>query len=193
MRIFQSLYDRVLRWSVHPHARRYLAGLSVAEATFFPVPPDVMLAPMVLADRASAWRLATLTTVASVVGGIVGYAIGYLALELILPWLTLAGQEPAYLRAVDAFTRFGILFVVVAGFTPIPFKMITLAAGALTMPLPGFVLGAVLGRGARFFLVAALIWAGGPHAAERLRLWVDAIGWLVIALLGLIGVLVWLQ
>lgn len=190
MRIFQGLYDRVLVWSRHRHARRYLAGLSVAEATVFPVPPDVMLAPMVLADRDSAWRLALLTTVASVVGGLIGYVIGWLALELVYPWIERAGYTDAYEQAVQAFADYGIWFVVIAGFTPIPFKIITIAAGALGMPVAGFVLGSFIGRGARFFLVAGLIYSGGRNAAANLRTWVDALGWAGIAIACII-VLIW--
>jgi len=187
--VFRALYDRVLGWSRHRHAARYLAGLSFAEATFFPIPPDVMLAPMVLADRARAWSLALWTTLASVAGGVVGYLIGWLGLEFIYPLIERVGYEAYYLQAVDAFRDYGIWFVIVAGFTPIPFKIITIAGGALLMPLPGFVVGSLIGRGARFYLVAALIWAGGERMADRLRLWVDAIGWSVIGLVVLGGVI----
>jgi membrane protein YqaA with SNARE-associated domain len=187
--VFRALYDRVLGWSRHRHAARYLAGLSFAEATFFPIPPDVMLAPMVLADRARAWSLALWTTLASVAGGVVGYLIGWLGLEFIYPLIERVGYESYYLQAVEAFRDHGIWFVIVAGFTPIPFKIITIAGGALLMPLPGFILGSLIGRGARFYLVAALIWAGGERMADRLRLWVDAIGWSVIGLVVLGGVI----
>ena len=191
--MFRSLYDRVLTWSGHPHATRYLVGLSFAEATFFPVPPDVMLAPMVLADRARAWSLALLTTVASVAGGLVGYLIGWLGLELIYPLIARVGYEHYYLEAVEAFREYGIWFVIVAGFTPIPFKIITIAGGALLMPLPGFVIGSLVGRGARFFLVAGLVWSGGPRMAERLRGWVDAIGWSVVILIVIAGAVYWMR
>ena len=187
--MFRGLYDRVLIWSRHRHARRYLAGLSVAEATFFPIPPDVMLAPMVLADRSRAWSLALLTTLASVAGGAIGYLIGWLGIELVHPLIERAGYLHHYQRAVAAFGDYGIWFVIVAGFTPIPFKIITIAGGALLMPLPGFILGSIVGRGARFFLVAGLIWAGGERIADRLRNWVDAIGWTVIVLMILAGLI----
>jgi membrane protein YqaA with SNARE-associated domain len=190
--VFQALYDRVLVWSRHRYAARYLAGLSFAEATFFPIPPDVMLAPMVLAERSRAWSLALLTTLFSVAGGVAGYVIGWLGLELIYPLIERVGYEGYYLEAVEAFREYGIWFVIVAGFTPIPFKIITIAGGALLMPLPGFVLGSLIGRGARFYLVAALIWAGGERMAERLRGWVDAIGWSVVALLVIAGAVYWL-
>lgn len=190
--MFKGLYDRVLVWSRHRHARRYLAGLSFSEATFFPVPPDVMLAPMVLADRASAWRLALLTTLTSVIGGLFGYLIGLLSIEAVLPLIERFGQLDAYETAVAAFQDYGVWFVILAGFTPIPFKIITIAAGALGAPLIGFVVGSLIGRGARFYLVAALIWAGGERAADRLREWIDLLGWLVVAAVAVGGLVWWL-
>lgn len=189
--IFSPLYDMVLRWSRHRHAERYLYGLTVAEATFFPIPPDVMLAPMVLAERRRAWRLAAFTTLASVLGGMIGYLLGWLALEAVMPIIERAGQVDTYERAVAAFQQYGIWFVVVAGFSPIPYKLITIAAGALGMPLLGFVLASVVGRGGRFFLVATIIYLGGEHAAVRLRAWVDALGWLVVVAAVAAGIVVW--
>ena len=190
--MFRRLYDRVLVWSRHRHARRYLAGLSFAEATFFPVPPDVMLAPMVLAERSAAWRLAFLTTVSSVIGGLFGYLIGWLAIEAVLPLIERVGYLGAYQAAVGAFESYGVWFVMLAGFTPIPFKIITIAGGALGAPMLGFLVGSVVGRGARFYLVASIIWAGGERAAERLGDWVDLIGWLVVAAAALGGLVWWL-
>ncbi len=189
--IFTPIYDRVLAWSRHRHAERYLFGISMAESIFFPIPPDVMLAPMVLANRARAWWLAGMTTLASVIGGVIGYLLGYWALELILPLIERAGYASAYEHAVEAFTTYGIWFVILAGFSPIPFKLITVAAGALGMPWLGFVLGAVIGRASRFYMVAGIIYAGGERAAEHLRSWVDRIGWAVVGLAMLVALL-WL-
>jgi membrane protein YqaA with SNARE-associated domain len=188
--MFTALYDRVLGWARHRHAERYLAGMSMAESFFFPIPPDVMLAPMVLAQRHRAWWLATLTTVASVLGALIGYLIGYLALDAIFPLIERVGYAEKYAAAVEAFAVYGIWAVIVAAFTPIPFKLITIAGGALSMGLPGFVIGSLIGRGARFFLVAALIWAGGQRAAQHLRSWVDLIGWTVVVL-AIAGGLLW--
>ena len=163
--IFSPIYDRVLMWAQHPKAQTYLILVSFIEAIFFPIPPDVMLAPMVLANRAKAWLLATVTMLASVAGGLVGYLLGFWALELILPVIEKAGYGEAYLSAVDAFNQYGIWFVILAGFSPIPFKLITIAAGALAMPWWGFIAGSLIGRGARFFMVAGIIYAGGARAA----------------------------
>lgn len=193
MRLFRPIYDRVLTWSRHRHARRYLGGLSFAESVFFPIPPDVMLAPMVLARRNEAWSLALLTTVTSVLGGLAGYLIGWLALDLVFPLIERIGYVEKYDQAVEMFETWGIAFVIVAGFTPIPFKIITIAGGALLMPLPAFVLGSVIGRGARFFLVAGLIRVGGERMAEHLREYVDLLGWLVIALGVIVAVVLGLR
>lgn len=183
MRLFGPLYDRVLGWAAHPKARWYLGALSFAESSFFPVPPDVMLAPMTLARPIDAWRLAMLTTAASVLGGVLGYLIGYFALDLVEPWMVSAGYWEGYLQVRGWFQTWGFWAVLAAGFSPIPYKLFTIAAGALAMFLPAFVLASVIGRGGRFFLVAGLIrWGGAPMEA-RLRRNVEFLGWLLVGLL----------
>ena len=189
MKIFSALYDRALRWTAHPHAERYLVGLSFAESSFFPIPPDVMLAPMTLAQPKRGWRFAILTTAASVVGGLAGYAIGWLALDAIEPLLRSLGYWDSYTRSTEWFVTWGFLAVLVAGFSPIPYKVFTIAAGALHMLLPAFVIASLVGRGGRFFLVAGLIIWGGEGMERRLRKHVDTLGWLVV-ILGVIAVLV---
>jgi membrane protein YqaA with SNARE-associated domain len=182
LRLFGPLYDRVLGWADHPHAERYLGILSFAESSFFPIPPDVMLAPMCLADRARAWRFATITTITSLLGGIAGYAIGYWLLEAIEPWLHNMGYWPAYLKGRQWFDDWGIWAVFVAGFSPIPYKIFTISAGAAALNLPGFIIASLIGRGARFFLVSGLIVAGGERMATALPKYVERIGWLVVVL-----------
>jgi membrane protein YqaA with SNARE-associated domain len=183
MRIFGPLYDRVLGWAAHPKARWYLGALSFAESSFFPVPPDVMLAPMTLARPVDAWRLATLTTITSVAGGVLGYFIGYFALDLVEPWIVSAGYWEGYLQVQDWFRTWGFWAVLAAGFSPIPYKLFTIAAGALAMFMPAFVLASLVGRGGRFYLVAGLIrWGGAPMEAQ-LRRHVEFLGWLVVGLL----------
>jgi membrane protein YqaA with SNARE-associated domain len=183
MRLFGPLYDRVLGWAAHPKARWYLGGLSFAESSFFPVPPDVMLAPMTLARPLDAWKLALLTTLTSVAGGLLGYAIGYFALDLVEPWLRTAGYWEGYLQVRDWFQEWGFWAVLAAGFSPIPYKLFTIAAGAMAMFLPAFALASLVGRGGRFFLVAGLIrWGGAPMEAH-LRRNVEFLGWLLVGLL----------
>ena len=183
MRLFGPLYDRVLGWAAHPRARWYLGALSFAESSFFPVPPDVMLAPMALARPVDAWRLAALTTITSVLGGVLGYLIGFFALDLVEPWMVSAGYWDGYLQVRGWFETWGFWAVLAAGFSPIPYKLFTIAAGALAMFMPAFVLASVIGRGGRFFLVAGLIrWGGAPMEA-RLRQNVEFLGWLLVGLL----------
>lgn len=160
--------------------------MSFAESSFFPIPPDVMLAPMSLANPRQAWRLALLTTLTSVAGGIFGYAIGYFAIDAVLPWLQESPYWPAYQTAVEWFGRWGFWAVFVAGFSPIPYKMFTIAAGALAMALLPFTLASIVGRGMRFFLVAALMAWGGARMEEKLHRYVDRLGWasVVLAIIG---------
>lgn len=190
MRLFSPLYERVLQWSGHPQAERYLAGLSFAESSFFPIPPDVLLAPMALAKPARGMRYAAVTTIWSVLGGLAGYVIGWLALDWITPILQAAGYWDGYLRANAWFAEWGFLAVLAAGFSPIPYKVFTISAGALNMFLPIFVVASVLGRGARFFLVAGLVVLGGEPMERKLKQHVDTIGWLTLALI-VVAVLVY--
>jgi membrane protein YqaA with SNARE-associated domain len=187
MRLFGPLYDRVLGWARHPHAVRYLGGLSFAESSFFPTPPDVMLAPMCVADRASAWRYATITTIASLLGGVAGYAVGYFLFEQIEPWLHDMGYWPAYLKGKEWFDNWGIWAVFVAGFSPIPYKIFTISAGVVVLNFPGFVIASLIGRGARFFLVAGLVVAGGERMEAFLPKYVERIGWITVALVVVVG------
>jgi membrane protein YqaA with SNARE-associated domain len=181
MRLFGPLYERVLGWARHPHAERYLGALSFAESSFFPIPPDVMLAPMCLADRNRAWRFATTTTITSLLGGIAGYAIGYFLFEAVEPWLHEMGYWSAYLEGRDWFAAYGVWAVFVAGFSPIPYKIFTITAGVAVLNFPGFVIASLVGRGARFFLVAGLIVAGGEKMEAMIPKYVERIGWAVVA------------
>ena len=190
MKLFETLYDRVLAWSAHRYAERYLAALSFAESSFFPIPPDVMLAPMTLARPERGWRYAAVTTVASVIGGIAGYAIGWIAIDAIAPTIERLGYLETYGRATAWFEDYGFFAILAAGFSPIPYKIFTIAGGALTMFFPGFVLASIIGRGARFFLVAGIIVFGGPRMEPLLRRYIDRIGWACVALI-IVGVIIW--
>lgn len=182
MRWFSSLYDRAMRWAVHPHAPRYLCALAFAESSFFPLPPDVMLAPMALADPPRAWRFALLATVASVLGGALGYLIGYFAFEAVAPLLHHWGYWAQYEEAARWFDRWGFWTVFLAGFSPIPYKVFTISAGVTEMGFVPFVLASLIGRGGRFFLVAGLMAWGGERMAALLRRYVDRIGWVLVIL-----------
>ena len=183
MQLFSSLYERVMVWSRHRNAPHYLAGLSFSESSFFPIPPDVMLAPMAMAAPQRAWYFALITTVASVAGGLFGYLIGVFAFDLVEPLLRDAGYFDKYLQARSWFDEWGFWAIFLAGFSPIPYKVFTITAGVISMALLPFVLASVIGRGARFFLVAALMAWGGARMEATLKLYIDRIGWLMVALL----------
>ena len=190
MQIFSPLYRHAMVWSRHQRAPWYLGSLSFAESSFFPIPPDVMLAPMCLARPARAWWFALLTTLASVAGGLFGYGIGYYAFDAIEPWLRDSRYWESYLIAVRWFDHWGFWAVFIAGFSPIPYKVFTVAAGALSMALLPFTLASLIGRGARFFLVAGLMAWGGARMEAVLHRYVDRLGWATIALL-VLGVLIY--
>ncbi|HEY0974774.1 MAG TPA: YqaA family protein [Solimonas sp.] len=188
--MFSKLYQWMLRVSRHPHADWYLGGISFAESSFFPIPPDVMLAPMALA-RPQQWiRLATLTTVTSVLGGLFGYTIGYFLLDAVLPLLASAGYREAYDTAVAWFAEYGFWAIFIAGFTPVPYKIFTICAGAAHMALLPFLIGSIVGRGGRFFLVAGLVRLLGPSFEKHLLRYVDAIGWALLVLI-VAGLAIW--
>ena len=189
MKVFSPLYNKAMIWARHRRAPWYLAALSTAESSFFPIPPDVMLAPMCLAKPYRAWWLATLTTVTSVIGGILGYLLGLLAFDLVEPWLHRVGYWEYYLQVKDWFARYGFWAVFMAGFSPIPYKMFTITAGVISMAIPPFILASIIGRGGRFFLVAGLMRWGGARMEGLLRKYVDRIGWVMVALVILVFVL----
>ena len=177
MKLFGPLYELVLTWSRHRHAERYLAGMSFAESSFFPIPVDVMLAPMCLAKRSQSWRYAAIAAIFSVLGGLAGYAIGLGAFDLIEPWLAESHYWAAYETSRDWFDRYGVWVIFIAGFSPIPYKVFTIAAGVAALNLPAFFIASVIGRGARFFLVAGLVVLGGDKLETKLRKHVEWIGW----------------
>ena len=164
----------------------YLSVLSFTESSFFPIPPDVMLIPMCLAKPVRGWRYAALCTTFSILGGIVGYLIGKLAFGAIEPWLMGSSYAGAFTQAVGAFEKWGFWYILLAGFTPIPYKVFTISAGVVGMPFMAFVAGSAVGRGGRFFLVAGLIRLGGENFAGRMREYIDLIGWGILAVAAII-------
>ncbi|MEE4376941.1 MAG: YqaA family protein [Candidatus Competibacteraceae bacterium] len=180
--LFSALHDRVMSWARHSHAPWYLAVLSFAESSFFPIPPDVMLAPMALTQPKRAWYFAGLTTVTSVLGGVFGYVIGLFLFELIEPLLHQAGYWDTYLRANSWFQVWGFWAIFLAGFSPIPYKIFTIAAGTIFMPIVPFILASAIGRGARFFMVAGLMRWGGARMESMLRTHIDRLGWITLGI-----------
>jgi membrane protein YqaA with SNARE-associated domain len=183
MRIFSAIYDKVLSWAEHPHAPYYLVGLSFTEASFFPIPPDLMLAPMALSQPKRAWWYATLTTIFSVLGGLFGYLLGMFFITLIEPAIIYFGYLDTYHTAQSWFQTWGFWALLCAGFTPIPYKLFTIAGGALGMSIFPFIAASIIGRGGRFFLVSALILMGGEKMKNALRRYIDWLGWLLLVII----------
>jgi len=181
--IFAGMYNRVMQWAAHPHAERYLIGVSIFESIFFPVPTALMVAPMAIAKPERAVRIALIATSMSVLGGIVGYYLGFFAISAIEPILQDVGYWDKYMTAQRWFEEWGFWAVVIAGFSPIPFKLFTLSAGALSMSLLPFILAALVGRSAHFFLVSlAMAWAG-PKLEPVVRKYIEWLGWVTVLLI----------
>jgi membrane protein YqaA with SNARE-associated domain len=183
LKLFTSLYDKALIWARHPKATWYLSGMSFAESSFFPIPPDVMLMPMSLATPQKAFYYAWLTTIFSLLGGLLGYAIGYWAIDLILPFINSMGYAHKMEQVQAFFTEYGVWVIFIAGFSPVPYKLFTITAGATSMALLPFMLASFIGRGARFYLVAGLMKWGGAKMEASIRKWVDWLGWGFVLLL----------
>lgn len=190
MRIFSALYDKAMIWAKHPHAPRYLACLSFAESAVFPLPPDIMLVPMTLAKPENSKWYAGITTIASVLGGLVGYALGFFFIALIQPYLVKFGYAHTYQYVLNWFSTHGLWVMFVAAFSPIPYKLFTIAGGAMHMPLLPFVVACSLGRAARFYLVSGLISWGGERIERILKIYIDAIGWALV-IVALLGYAIW--
>jgi membrane protein YqaA with SNARE-associated domain len=161
--MLRSLYERTLAAAGHRHASAWLALVSFVESSIFPIPPDVMLIPMVLADRTKWIRIAAICTLASVLGGLAGYAIGLFLFDTIgQALLDLYGYGEKFAAFGEMYNEWGAWIVFGAGVTPFPYKVITIASGVTRLDLLVFVIASVLARGLRFFLVCGLLWRFGP-------------------------------
>ncbi len=161
--MLQRTYDRVMGLAAHRQAIWWLAAISFIESSVFPIPPDVLLIPMVLAARPHAWRIALVCTLASVAGGLFGYGIGMFLYETLgRPLLEFYGYGTEFESFRARYNEWGAWIVAGAGLTPFPYKLITLASGATGLDLATFTIASLLSRGARFFMVAALLWWIGP-------------------------------
>ena len=162
--LLKRIYDWTMGLAGHRHAVRWLAIVSFAESSFFPIPPDVMLIPMILAQRAHAWMLATLCTCASVFGGIAGYGIGFLLFESVgRPIVELYGYTDEFARFQEYYQVYGAWIVAVFALTFLPYKVVTIASGVAALEPVSFITASVLGRGFRFFAAAAVLRYFGPQ------------------------------
>lgn len=161
--MLKATYDWMMRLAGHRHATPALFAVSFAESSFFPIPPDVMLMPMVLAWRDKAWWYATVATVASVLGGVAGYAIGFFLFEVVgQPILKLYGMADGFGQFAQWFNDYGVWILIIKGMTPIPYKVLTITAGAVHMNVLAFIGASIIARSMRFFLVAGLLYWFGP-------------------------------
>ncbi len=168
--LLRPLYDWTLRLAETPYALWALAAISFVESSVFPIPPDLLLIPMILARPDRAWLIAGVCTLASVAGGMAGWGLGYFLLEEVgRPVLELYGKADLIEPAKAQFNEWGVWAVVFAGITPFPYKVITIAAGMAEMNIWAFALASVFARGIRFFLIAALLWKYG----ERMRVFIE--------------------
>jgi membrane protein YqaA with SNARE-associated domain len=160
--VLNRLYNWTLTLSAHPNALMFLALISFIESSFFPIPPDLLLIPMVLAAPHKAWVYALVCTLSSVLGGIGGYIIGYGFFEVIgQPVLDFYHAAEKFEAVKELYNEHGVLIVFSAGFSPIPYKLFTIASGVTQMDLMSFTLSSFVGRGLRFFIIAALLWKFG--------------------------------
>jgi membrane protein YqaA with SNARE-associated domain len=178
MKIIRRLYDWTLRIAAHRHARVGLFGLAFAESSVFPLPPDLVLIPMCIAERQKAFLYAGICTLGSVLGGICAYFIGLLLYDTIgVRILEFYGYQEQFKNFQGLYNEWGAWIVLAGGFTPIPYKLITIASGVTQMNLGAFILFSVIGRASRFFLVAALLWKFGAPIKDFIEKYM---GWLTI-------------
>lgn len=195
MKLFGPMYERTLRWARHRNATWLLAFLSFIEAIFFPIPPEVMLAPMCLSQPRRAFWFATVSLASAMVGAVIGYYLGHYAWQAVQPLLGKLGMLESIehgievVRAKSVESPWAVFwFLVLAGFSPIPMKVFTWASGIVGVPMLPFMLSMLIGRGKRLYLVAAAIRIGGERAERALHKYIEPIGWSVLVLmLGAVG------
>lgn len=176
--MLRSLYEWTMAQAARPHALWILAAVSFIESSVFPIPPDVLLIPLILARRHEAFKIAMVCTASSVAGGLAGYAIGHFLFGAVgEPVLAFYGHAEKFAEFQGLYNEWGAWIVFMAGLTPFPYKVITIASGVTGLDLAVFTLASVLARGLRFFIVAALLWYWGAP----IRLFIDRnLGWLSV-------------
>ncbi|MDF3034161.1 MAG: cytochrome [Alphaproteobacteria bacterium] len=187
----RRIYDWTIRSASTPKAVWTVTLVSFAESSFFPLPPDLMLIPMILADRAKAWWLAFICTISSVLGGLAGYAIGYFLFETAGEWIIQTYHlENAFGRFQTDFQAWGFWIIVLKGLTPIPFKLVTIASGVAGLNLTQFVLASLIARSFRFFLLAGLLWFFGDWARTFIERYLPYVlgGMLALLIAGFLAV-----
>ena len=189
--MLRRIYDWTMDLAAKPNAMLWLAVLAFAESSFFPIPPDVLIIPMVLAAPTRAWRIVAVATAASALGGLAGYAIGLFVFETLgRPILDFYGYFDKFERFQDWYREWGGCIVFAGGFSPIPYKVITIASGSVNLDLATFTVVSVISRGARFLLVAALLWRFGPPIRAFIERWLGplTLTFVLLLVLGFVAV-----
>ena len=184
MRPFHFVYSKILDWSASRFAIVWLSVISFLESSILPLPlQDLLLASMSLKNRAKAYYFALICTIASVLGGLAGYYIGVFAMDQIGPLLINLGYESGLEKAQVYFNRYGIMIILIAGFSPIPYKLFTISAGMMSMSIIPFLVFSLIARGARYFLVSFLVRKLGKMADTWLNKYIDWLGYLLIVII----------
>ncbi len=182
--MLRSLYDWTMELATRAGARWALAIVAFIESSIFPIPPDVLLIPMVLAERSKAWAFAAIATVSSVLGGMAGYAIGLFLFDAIgMPLLEFYGYAAKFSDFAERYNSYGAWVVFIAGVTPFPYKVITIASGATGLSLPVFIAASIAARGLRFFIVAGLLYWFGPAIRKFIEKYLGLLTILFVILL----------
>ncbi|HIF36273.1 MAG TPA: DedA family protein [Candidatus Thioglobus sp.] len=186
MRPFHTLYNKILDWSSSRFAIFWLSLISFLESSILPYPiQDLLLASMSLKNRSKAYYFATICTISSVLGAITGYFIGVYAINFIMPMLDKLNYLPELYSAEQLFNNYGVLIILIAGFSPIPYKLFTISAGMMSMPLLPFVAFSIIARGARYFLISLLVRKFGKKTDAWLNKYIDRLGYLLIIVVAL--------
>ena len=186
MRPFHTLYNKILDWSSSRFAIFWLSLISFLESSILPYPiQDLLLASMSLKNRSRAYYFATICTISSVLGAIAGYFIGVYAINFIMPMLDKLNYLPELYSAEQLFNNYGVLIILIAGFSPIPYKLFTISAGMMSMPLLPFVAFSIIARGARYFLISLLVRKFGKKTDAWLNKYIDRLGYLLIIVVAL--------
>ncbi len=191
--MFKRLYEWTLHLARHRLAERWLAFIGFIESIFFPIPADIMLAPMCLSRPDKAYRYATVLSLASVLGGIFGYMLGYFFADAAAQLIESLGKTEVFLKFRQTFNDWGIPFVFIAGMTPFPYKVATIGAGLIPIAFPLFFLGSALSRPLRFFLVAWAIKKGGLRLERTIHRYVEWLGWICLILVAFVVVYLYIK
>ena len=184
LKMLRRLYDWTINLAGHRHAIIALALVALIESSIFPIPPDILLIPIVLAMRDRAWLAASVCTIASVIGGVLGYGIGFFMYEQIgKPILDLYNYTVKFSEFQNVYNQWGAWAVFFAGVTPFPYKVITILSGMTGLSLPVFILASIIARGARFFIITALLWKYGNPIQEFIERRLGALFILFVILL----------